>query len=133
MDSPKPVFWIGSSRKDLRRFPKLVRQTVGQALFDAQTGGTHPDAKPLKGFQGAGVLEVVESHDGSTYRAVYTIQFAGVVYVLHAFQKKSKRSIQTPREEMDVVKSRLKVAEKHHEGWTQESKADEGRGRPRES
>jgi phage-related protein len=76
---PKPVFWMASSREDLRRFPEEVRRTFGQALFDAQTGGKHPDAKPLKGFRGAGVLEVVEDDDGSTYRAVYTIKFAGVV------------------------------------------------------
>ena len=87
---PKPVFWVASSRKDLKRFPKGVRQTVGQALFDAQTGGKHPDAKPLKGFHGAGVLEVVEDDDGSTYRAIYTVKFTGIVYVLHAFRKKSK-------------------------------------------
>src|SRR5690348_6384616 len=93
---PKPVFWVASSRKDLRKFPKPVRQTVGQALFDAQTGGKHPDAKPLRGFRGAGVLEVVEDHDGSTYRVVYTVRFAGAVYVLHAFQKKSKRGVTTP-------------------------------------
>jgi phage-related protein len=84
---PKPVFWIASSRKDLKKFPKGVRQTFGQALFDAQTGGKHPDAKPLKGFHGAGVLEVVEDDDGNTYRAVYTVKLAGVVYVLHVFQK----------------------------------------------
>src|SRR5712691_9258306 len=97
---PKPVFWIASSRKDLRKFPKGVKQTIGQALFDAQTGGKHPDAKPLKGFGGAGVLEVVEDDDGSAYRAVYTVKFAGVVYVLHAFQKKSKSGIKTPAREM---------------------------------
>src|SRR5437588_3748665 len=111
---PKPVFWIASSRKDLKKFPKGVRQTVGQALFDAQTGGKHPDAKPLRGFHGAGVLEVVEDDDGSTYRAVYTVKFAGVVYVLHAFQKKSKRAARTPPQEIDKVKARLKEAEKHH-------------------
>jgi phage-related protein len=93
---PKPVFWVASSKKDLRKFPRGVRRTVGQALFDAQTGGKHPDAKPLKGFKGAGVLEVVEDDDGNTYRAVYTVKFAGVVYVLHAFQKKSKSGIKTP-------------------------------------
>src|SRR5438067_13300173 len=95
---PKPVFWVASSKKDLRRFPKRVRQTVGQALFDAQTGGRHPDAKPLRGFRGAGVLEVFEDHDGSTYRVIYTVKFAGAVYVLHAFQKKSKRGAKTPAE-----------------------------------
>lgn len=110
---PKPVFWLASSRRDVRRFPKAVRQTVGQALFDAQTGGKHPDAKPLRGFGGAGVLEVVEDDDGSTYRAVNAVKFAGVVYVLHAFQKKSKRGGKTPAEDINRVESRLKEAEKH--------------------
>lgn len=111
---PKPVFWIASSRKDLKKFPKGVRATFGQALFDAQTGGKHPDAKPLKGFGGSGVLEVVETDDGSTYRAVYTVQFAGVVYVLHAFQKKSRRGRKTPAEDIDKIRTRLKQAEEHY-------------------
>jgi phage-related protein len=121
-DDPKPVFWVASSLKDLREFPKSVRQTIGQALYDAQTGGKHPDAKPLKGFKGAGVLEVVEDDDGSTYRAVYTVKFAGVVYVLHAFQKKSKRGSKTPPEEIEKVKGRLKEAEKHHAKWSEQQK-----------
>ena len=120
VDAPKPVFWIASSRKDVMAFPKEVRQTVGQALFDAQTGGKHSDAKPLKGFKGAGVLEVVEDDDGSTYRAVYTVKFAGAVYVLHAFQKKSKRGSKTPAEEIEKVKARLKEAAKHHAQWLKE-------------
>src|SRR5580700_8099325 len=115
--SPKPVFWVASSKKDLQKFPKVVRQTIGQALFDAQTGGKHPDAKPLKGFHGAGVLEVVEDDDSNTYRAVYTVKFAGVVYVLHAFRKKSKSGVRTPAEEIEKVKPRLKQAEKHHAEW----------------
>jgi phage-related protein len=119
---PKPVFWEGSSKKDLRKFPKGVRLTVGQALFDAQTGGKHPDAKPLKGFGGAGVLEVVEDDDGNTYRAVYTVQFSGVVFVLHAFQKKSKSGIKTPAEEIDKVKKRLKEAQKRYAEWVEEEK-----------
>jgi phage-related protein len=114
---PKPVFWVASSRKDLKKFPKGVRQVVGQALFDAQTGGKHPSAKPLKGFGGAGVLEVVEDDNGSTYRAVYTVMFAGAVYVLHAFQKKSKKGIKTPQEEIEKVKARLKEAAEHHAEW----------------
>jgi phage-related protein len=125
---PKPVFWVASSRKDLKKFPKVVRQTVGQALFDAQTGGKHPDAKPLRGFRGAGVLEVVEDHDGSTYRAVYAVRFAGVVYVLHAFQKKSKRGAKTPAEEIHKVKARLKEAEKHHAEWSAKQKKDDEGG-----
>jgi phage-related protein len=122
---PKPVFWVASSRKDLRKFPRRVRQTFGQALFDAQTGGKHPDTKPLKGFKGAGVLEVVEDDDGSTYRAVYTVKFAGVVYVLHAFQKKSKSGIKTPPEEIEKVKRRLKEAERDYAEWS----GQQGRGK----
>lgn len=116
----KPVFWVASSKKDLRKFPKKVRQTFGQALYDAQTGGKHPDAKPLKGFKGAGILEVVEDDDGSTYRAVYTVRFAGVVYVLHAFQKKSKSGIKTPAEEIEKVRNRLKEAERDYARWSEQ-------------
>lgn len=107
----KPLLWIGSSLKDIRKLPKSVRNVFGQALDDAQTGGKHPDAKPLKGFGGAGVLEVVEDDDGSTYRAVYTVKFAGIVYVLHVFQKKSKSGSKTPLADLKNVKSRLKEAE----------------------
>ena len=114
---------MGSSRKDLKEFPTAVRQTMGFALWQAQLGGKHRDAKVLKGFGGAGVLEVVEDHDGDTYRAVYTVKFAGAVYVLHAFQKKSKKGIKTPAAEMNVVRRRLKAAEEHHE----ERRAEEGR------
>jgi phage-related protein len=113
----KPVVWVASSRKILKSFPKEVRRLVGQALFDAQIGAKHPDAKPLKGFGGAGVLEIVEDDDGNTYRAVYTIRFASAVYVLHVFQKKSKRGIKTPQVEVDRVKVRLKAAEKHYAEW----------------
>jgi phage-related protein len=119
---PKPVFWVASSKQDVKRFPRDVRRTVGQALFDAQTGGKHPDAKPLKGFKGAGVLEIIEHDDGNTYRAVYTVKFAGVVYVLHAFQKKSKRGIKTPPEEIEKVRSRLREAEKDYAQWIEEQK-----------
>ena len=122
---PKPVFWMASSRKNLKKFPRRVRRTFGQALFDAQTGGKHPDAKPLAGFRGAGVLEVVEDDDGSTYRAVYTVKFAGVVYVLHAFQKKSRSGIKTPTVEVETVKSRLKEAEKDYADWTEQQKRED--------
>ena len=115
--TPKRVLWVGSSRRDLRGFPKAVRLVFGQALFDAQMGEKHPAAKPLKGFGGAGVLEVVEDDAGSTYRAVYTVKFAGVVYVLHAFQKKAKSGIKTPPQEIEKVRSRLKEAEKHYAQW----------------
>jgi phage-related protein len=108
---PKPLFWIGSALRDLKEFPAEVRHMVGFALFEAQKGSKHLDAKALKGFGGAGVLEVVSNHDGDTFRCVYTVKFAGVVYALHAFQKKSKRGIKTPPEELEVVRRRLKLAE----------------------
>jgi phage-related protein len=97
MDTPKPVEWIASSRDDLREFPKDVRRVMGQAIDDAEHGAEHPSAKALKGFGGRGVLEIVDDFDGETYRAVYTVKFAGVIYVLHAFQKKSKKGIATPK------------------------------------
>ena len=129
-DSPeaKPLRFVGSSRKDIRKLPQGVKSVFGQALFDAQSGKKHPSAKPLKGFGGAGVLEVVEHDQGGTYRAVYTIQFAGVVYVLHVFQKKSKSGIKTPSEEIDKVKARLKEAEADYAEFSQERKGgEEGR------
>lgn len=119
---PKPLIWVASSKKAVRSFPKEVRRTFGQALFDAQIGEKHPDTKPLRGFGGAGVLEVVEDSSGSTFRAVYTVKFAGIVYVLHAFQKKSKAGIKTPAEEMDKVRARLKDAENHYAEWSKSQK-----------
>lgn len=107
----KPVHWIGSSREDLREFPAQVRGEIGYALSFAQIGGKHSSAKPLKGFGGAGVLEIVENHRGDTYRAVYTVRFAAAVYVLHVFQKKSKSGIATPRHEVDLIFRRLKAAD----------------------
>jgi phage-related protein len=98
----KPLFWIGSSREDLREFPDEVCHMMGFALWQAQLGRKHRDAKALRGFGGAGVLEVVEDHDGNTFRAVYTVKFAGAVYVLHAFQKKSKKGNEAPRPEAEV-------------------------------
>ena len=114
-----PVIWIGSAKRDLRAFPDEVKDSVGFALYVAQQGGKHPDAKPLRGFGSAGVLEIVEDHKGDTYRAVYTVRLAGRVYVLHAFQKKSKSGIETPRAEINLVKSRLKRAEEEHAVWVE--------------
>jgi len=123
MDSdPKPVEWIGSSRKDLREFPRETRLIVGAALYTAQLGGKHEDAKPLKGFGGASVLEIIDDFDGDTYRAVYTVRFAEAVYVLHCFQKKSKSGRSTPRLELDMIERRLKAAEEKHREWIEETK-----------
>jgi phage-related protein len=115
---PKPVRWVGSSKEDLRSFPEEVRRQVGGALWDAQLGLKAPFAKPLKGFRGAGVLEIVDDFDGDTYRAVYTVRFAGAVYVLHAFQKKSKHGIATPRAELDLIEQRLKRAREDYDQWS---------------
>lgn len=118
----KPVIWMGSSLDDLREFPEDVREVVGYALYLAQAGSKHPDAKPLKGFKGAGVLEVVEDFNGDTYRAVYTVKFAGSVYVLHVFQKKSKQGIATPKQDIDLIKERLKRAQEHYAELPSKSK-----------
>ncbi len=106
------VIWVGSSKRDLMALPVLARKFFGHTLDFAQRGQTHAAAKVLKGFGGAGVLEVVEDDIGGTYRAVYTIRFAEAVFVLHCFQKKSKHGIATPKEDMDIIRARLKVAEK---------------------
>lgn len=102
---------MGSSRKDLREFPGPVQDHVGYALYVAQRGERHRDAKPLSGFGGAGVVEVVTDYRGDTFRAVYTLRYAGTVYVLHAFQKKSKTGRETPRRDMDLIHQRLREAE----------------------
>lgn len=114
MIAEKPAIWIGSSRDDLRAFPDEARRVMGFAINDAQNGDEHPRAKALKGFGGRSVLEVVDDEDGDTYRAVYTVRFAAVIYVLHAFQKKSKKGIETPRRETELIKARLKIAEAHY-------------------
>lgn len=108
---------MGSSREDLRAFPENVQWKLGGALWDAQNGRKATFAKPLKGFGGASVLEIVDDFDGDTYRAVYTVRFAGAVYVLHAFQKKSKHGIATPRSELILIEHRLKRAKEDYEQW----------------
>lgn len=107
----RELFWVGSTLDDLRAFPEEVRLEMGHALHLAQIGDKSPDAKPLRGFQGAGVLEVVENHDGSTFRAVYTVRLASGVYALHAFQKKSHRGIATDQRDLELIKKRLGDAE----------------------
>ncbi|MFO8038217.1 MAG: type II toxin-antitoxin system RelE/ParE family toxin [Sodalinema sp.] len=117
----KPLEWIASSLDDLKDFPEDVKQAVGYALYLAQCGEKHSKVKPLKGFRGASVLEVIENFDGDTYRAVYTVKFEEVVYVLHVFQKKSKRGIATPKQEIERIETRLKRAEKHHNRYYKQS------------
>lgn len=107
---PKPIRWVGSSKEDLSGFPDDVKRRMGLALFEAQMGRKAPYAKPLRGYGGAGVLEVVDDFDGGTFRAIYTVRFTEMVYVLHAFQKKSKRGIATARSEIDLINARLRRA-----------------------
>jgi len=110
----KPLFWVGSSREDLLAFPGAVQDEIGTALSVAQFGGKHPKAKPWKG-DGPGTFEVVEDHRGDTYRALYTVRFEGVVYVLHAFQKKSPSGIRTSRKDVDLVGRRFQDAKADYE------------------
>jgi phage-related protein len=110
----KPVVWLGSSRQDLRACPLQVRRDIGQALYAAQQGGTDPAAKPLSGFGNRQVFEIVERYRTDAYRAVYTVQFRDVLYVLHVFQKKSKRGRATPRRDVALIQQRLKEAERHY-------------------
>ena len=117
MDSLRKLEWIGSSLKDLKSFPVEVQRDVGFALYFAQDGLKHPSAKPLKGFGSANVLEVVESFDGNAYRAVYTVRFPEQVYVLHCFHKKSTSGVSTPKHDIELIKSRLKIAEERYAEW----------------
>jgi phage-related protein len=122
-DLLRPLAWTGSSLRDYRAFPEPVKDDMGYALYLAQRGATHESAKPLKGFGGAGVVELVEDHHGDTWRAVYTVRFANAVYVLHAFQKKSKRGRETPKSDMDMVRRRLRLAE-------EDARRQAGKGKP---
>ena len=115
-DLIKPLRWVGASKKDLLAMPDDVIDVFGFALHLAQAGKKHDQAKPLKGFGGAGVLEVVEDHLGDTYRAVYTVKIADAVYVLHCFQKKSRHGIETPKHDLDLIRERLKAAQAHAKG-----------------
>jgi phage-related protein len=110
----KPAEFVGSALDDLSEFPDEVKTVMGYAIHLAQIGDVHPHAKPLKGFGGAGVLEVGDDHDGDTYRAVYTVKFARAVYVLHAFQKKSKKGIAMPKADRELIETRLKAAKDHY-------------------
>jgi phage-related protein len=107
----KPLVWVGSSRKDLKKFPSEARSVMGYALYQAQLGLKAINAKPLAGFSGASVLEIVDDFQTDAYRAVYTVRFRDVVYVLHAFQKKSKKGIATSKADLDLIKRRLRFAE----------------------
>jgi phage-related protein len=114
-EEPKPVIWIGSAHEDWKAFPDDVQDVMGYALHLAQCGEKSNNAKPLSGFKGASVLEIKDNYDGDTYRAVYTVKFQDVVYVLHVFQKKSKKGISTPKNHIQLIEQRLKKAKEYHE------------------
>lgn len=122
----KPLHWVGSSKADFLAFPDPVKGDMGYALGVAQLGGKHPQAKPWKG-EGSGVFEVVERYDGDAYRAIYTVRFEGVVYVLHAFQKKSPSGIRTAQSDVELVRDRLKRARADYESNNQSS-TPQGKG-----
>jgi phage-related protein len=112
-----PLVWVGSAKRDLLAFPPAVAHSVGFVLMRVQYGDRPPHVKVLRGFGGASVLEVIQDYDGNTYRAVYTVRFRGRVYVLHAFQKRSKHGIATPKTEIALIRTRLAWAAKLHEEW----------------
>jgi phage-related protein len=118
--APKPLIWVGDSLEMVKSFPDAVRGEVGAALYQAQLGGKHVAAKPLRDI-GPGILEVVSDHRGDTFRAVYMVRLVGRVYVLHAFQKKSKKGIATPKPEIELVKQRLKRAVEIHAAWEKQN------------
>lgn len=115
----KPIIWISSTKSDLASFPDGVQDEIGYALYQAQKGLKSLKAKPFRGFNGAGVLEVVENDAHGTYRAVYTVKFKEAVAVLHVFQKKSKTGIATPKQDIELIKSRYKLAELEYKAWRQ--------------
>jgi phage-related protein len=112
----KPVIWLGSTRRDFRVMPAAVKSDMGYALYLAQQGEKHRNAKPLKGFGGAAVVEIVDDYRGDTFRCVYAVRFADSVYVLHVFQKKSKKGRETPKPDKALIEQRLREAERLAKG-----------------
>jgi len=113
----KRVYFVGSSQEDIKAFPEEVCSDIGYALFIAQRGEKPAAAKPLRGFGGSGVLEIIENFDGNTYRAIYTVKFPNALYVLHCFQKKSKHGIKTPPQDINLIKQRLRTAEEEYNAY----------------
>ncbi len=122
MDNRKPLEWVGTSKDDLSEFPLEVKKMTGHSLHLAQIGEEDPDSKPLRGFGSANVREIVKNSYDGTYRSVYTVKFKEAIYVLHAFKKKSKTGIATPKQEIDLINSRLKEAEFLHKTKIQDGK-----------
>ncbi len=113
----KPIIWVASCKRDLGSLPNEAQDEIGYALFQAQLGEKSDKAKPLKGFCGAAVLEIVEYSVGGTYRAVYTVKFKDAIAVLHVFQKKSTHGIKTSAQDIELIKNRFKLAEQEYDAW----------------
>lgn len=120
----KPVVWVSSTRKDIQAMPSLIRREFGVALDEAQEGRKPLNAKPLRGFSGASVVEIVENFDSDAYRAVYTVRFEEAIYVLHVFQKKSRRGIETSSRDLELIRTRLQQAEELHRQYVQRQKGE---------
>jgi len=125
LDTEKPLIWIGSSYKDLVILPDEVKRGFGYALSLAQSGLRHSSTTILQGFGGSGVIEIIENNQGGTYRAVYTVKYVQAIFVLHCFQKKSKKGIATPKEDRDLITVRLKMAAKIAKELEDEEKSNE--------
>lgn len=117
MNGRKPLDWIGTSKKDLLELPEQIRRMIGYSLNLAQSEREDSDSKPLKGFGNANIREIIKNDAGGTYRAVYTVEFKEIIYVLHVFKKKSKTGIKTPKQEIDLIESRLKTAQHLYKEW----------------
>ena len=110
----KPIVWVGTALKDLKAFPRDVQREVGYALYLAEIGEKHHKTRPLKGL--SGVMEIISDYQTDTYRTVYAIKLGDHIYVLHAFQKKSKRGIATPKQQMEIIRQRLRLAQQSAKG-----------------
>lgn len=113
----KPIIWVGSSKNDLVKMASKVKTNFGYALYQAQKGEYPEIAKVLSGFGGASIIELIEDDRGDTFRAVYTVKFPSAIFVLHVFQKKSKKGISTPKKDVELIRSRLKIAEAMYKEW----------------
>lgn len=116
----KRVVWVGNTKKKLKKFPESVQKDIGDALFIAQAGSLSPAAKPLK-YIGSGVFEIRVTHKTDTYRSVYSVKIGERIYVLHCFQKKSKKGKKTPQKEIDLIKERLKMAQELEKNYEQKN------------
>ena len=122
----KPLLWVSSSKKHLMEMPEYIVTVFGDGLYQAQIGKYPDTAKTLSGFGGASVIELVQDYKGDTFRAVYTVKFSVAIVVLHAFQKKSKKGIETPKHDKELIRSRLKLADEIYKEWKRKEEKSNG-------